>query len=158
MKKKNLFIAVSLFAFIFISASLIYINNVFLPQKVKAKLISGLEEYFQQKVEIQRLRYNLFKGLVIQGLSVYDKVKDADHTTLEAGEISFNPLFLPLVKNKIIIPVIWIDSPKIYLKYLPDKALNIQNLIAKKAEVAPIKMVHPYSQNTHTRREDSIHR
>jgi len=132
MKKKNIFIGITLLAFIFILASLIYINNILLPQKIKVKLITGLEEYFKQNVDIKNLRYGLFKGLRIQGLRVYEKIGAAKNTTLEIKEISLNPIALPLFNKKIIIPALTFNSPQIYLKYRKDKTFNFPLLSAKK--------------------------
>ncbi|MCM8763435.1 MAG: DUF748 domain-containing protein, partial [Candidatus Omnitrophica bacterium] len=132
MKKKNIIIVIVLLVFLFLSLGLIYLNNIFLPKVLKEKIIAGLEDYFQQDVQIQRLRYNLFKGLVIQDLSIYDKIKDTQHITLELKEICLNPLILPFSKNRVIIPLIRIDSPKIYLRYQKDKTLNLLPLFTKK--------------------------
>ncbi|MDD5236254.1 MAG: AsmA-like C-terminal region-containing protein [Candidatus Omnitrophica bacterium] len=141
MKNKNTAIIIFLVAFLCIWVYFIYFNTVFLPQKLKPRLVSFLTELFKQDVEIEKLSYDPFSGLSIHRLSVYDKIKDNAHTSLEVGKISFNPLFFPLIKNRVIIPAIKITSPKIYLKRRSDKTLNLWPLPAPQG--AWVKIISP---------------
>lgn len=124
--KYKVIIAVILTIALLVSSALIYVNNVFLPVKIKARLTQELENNLGKNVRIEKLRYSLIKGLAIQNLVIYDKSED--QTYLSAEEISLNLLILPLFKKKIIIPFLRIDSPKIYLKVKPDNTLNLMEL------------------------------
>ncbi|MCM8779853.1 MAG: DUF748 domain-containing protein, partial [Candidatus Omnitrophica bacterium] len=136
MKKKNIFlIAITLLAFFFIAASL-YVNNIFLPQKVKPKLIAALEEYFKQNVEIEKLSYGLINGLRIQGLSVYRENGSIKDASLEIKEVSFNLLALPLFNKGVIIPSLNFISPRLYIKRKEDKTFNLPFKPDKKSSQA----------------------
>lgn len=131
MKKKILFIFVILF--IIISAVIIYLNKVILPTKIKSSIISGLQEATQQKVSLQEIEFNIFKGLVLKNLVVYDGTK----TLLSIKECSCVFPILPIFKKKIVIPVIRLKSPVIFLERRVDSRFNIQDLFLKKAPAAP---------------------
>ncbi len=131
--KNKILLAVLLIFFLLFAILLIYINNVFLPVKVKTMLTQRLSDYLGKDVQIEKIRYNLFKGLIINNFVIFDKTKDKENLYLQVKEISFNFLILPIFKEKkIIIPVLHIDSPQLNLILRKDRTLNIQDLFKKK--------------------------
>ena len=124
--KKKIFIALILLTIFLIFGLLIYINNVFAPVTLKSKIIFELEKKLQANVRIEKISYNLFHGLVIQNLSVYKETDDLPYITVK--EISLNLLFFPLLEKKIIIPLVLIQSPKIYLEFDENKRLELAGL------------------------------
>ena len=124
--KYKIIIAVILIIAFLVSGTLIYVNNVLLPVKIKARITQELAKNLGKNVRIEKLSYNLIKGLVIQNLVIYDQSED--QTYLSVKEASLNLLFFPLFKRKIIVPLLRIDSPKIYLKIKPDNTLNLMEL------------------------------
>jgi hypothetical protein len=124
--KKKIFIALILCIIFSVFALLIYINNVFAPVKLKAKIITVLEKNLEARVRIEKVRYNLFNGLIIQNLSVYKEA--GDHPYITVKKISFNLLLFPLLQKKIIVPLMRVESPKIYLELDENKKLNLAEL------------------------------
>ncbi len=118
MGKKILFSFIILILFL-VFGLLIYINNFLAPVTLKSKIISELEKKFQAKVRIENIRYNLFNGLIIQNIGIYQEGQN--HPFISAKEINLNPLLLPLLHKKIIIPLVRIQSPNVYLELDKDK-------------------------------------
>lgn len=134
MKKK--IIIITLLVLIFSAAAgLIYLNNVYLPVKLKAYLTERLESLSGYNAKIGSLNYHLLKGLVIKDIIVYDQTADARNTILTAKEVSFNLFFLPLLKEqKIIIPLIKIRYPSLHIRYNQDGTFNFSKIFAPKPE------------------------
>ena len=123
--KKRIIIGIILTLIFAASWGVIYLNNVYLPVKVKGQIASALSTYLNYNVEIEKLKYSPIRGAVIQNIIIYDKVKDKDNTILTIKEASFQFLFLPLIKErKIIIPIIHIDSPYLNIRYQKDNTFN----------------------------------
>ncbi len=131
--KRKITIGIVLVLIFAASSGIIYLNNVYLPIKVKNQLANSLATYLNYNVEIEKLKYSPIRGAVIQNIVVYDKVKDKDNTILTIKEASFHILFLPLIKErKIIIPIIHIDSPYLNIRYQQDNTFNFSKIFLPK--------------------------
>lgn len=127
--KRKIIIAIVLILLFLIAAGILYLNNVYLPVKVKGRLAHSLTTLLNYNVEIEKLKYSLIRGAVIQNTVIYDKVKDKDNTILTVKEISGHILFLPLIKErKLIIPIMHIDSPNFNIRYRQDKSFNFSRI------------------------------
>jgi len=124
--KKKIFVAIILFLFFLIFGVLIYINNVLAPNILKPKIVSELKKRLQANVRIENIRYNLFNGLIIQNLVVYKDIQERPHFTIK--EITFNPLLLPLLQKKIVIPLVLVESPQIFLEFEENKTPGLAEL------------------------------
>lgn len=134
MKKKIIIgiIIILLFSFGF---GIIYLNNVYLPIKIKSRIVGALETSLHYNVDIQKLKYSLIRGLIFQDIVIYDKAKDKQNTLLTIKEVSFNFLFLPLLKErKLIIPIIHIDSPFLNIRYQKAHNFNFSRIFLKPAK------------------------
>ncbi len=127
--KRKIISGIVLILLFLIAAGILYLNNVYLPVKVKGRLANSLATLLNYNVEIEKLKYSPIRGLVIQNIVIYDKVKDKDNTILAAKEISGHILFLPLIKErKLIIPVMHIDSPIFNIRYRQDNSFNFSRI------------------------------
>jgi len=127
--KRKIIIGIVLILLFLIAAGILYLNNVYLPVKVKSRLANSLATFLNYNVEIEKLKYSLIRGAVIQNIVIYDKVKDKDNTILTVKEASFHILFLPLIKErKLIIPTMHIDSPNFNIRYRQDKSFNFSRI------------------------------
>ncbi|TRZ47770.1 DUF748 domain-containing protein [bacterium] len=132
MKKKIILIAI-LALILILTAGLIYLNKVYLPVKLKAYLTQQLESSTGYSAKIGNLNYHLLKGLVIKDIAVYDGTADARNTILTVQELSFNFLFLPLVREqKIIIPWVTIRKPYLHIRYHQDGTFNFSRIFTSK--------------------------
>jgi hypothetical protein len=125
----RIILAVFLIIIFIISGILIYINNVFLPVTLKKEITQKLEKNLGKDVRIEKIRYSIFKGLIIKNLAIFDAAQDK--TYLEVKEISFNFLITPLLQRKIIIPLLNVESPQIYLTLRQDNTLNIMDVFRR---------------------------
>ncbi|MBN1913271.1 MAG: AsmA family protein [Candidatus Omnitrophica bacterium] len=128
--KKKIIAAVLLLLSLLILVGLLYLNNILLPTKIKGMLIQSLESTLNYNVSIEKISYSLFRGLVIQNASVYDKIFDDEHRIFSVKEISSHILFLPLLKDrKVVLPVVLIDSPRVNLRYQGDGSTNFSKAL-----------------------------
>lgn len=131
MKKKTFKrILIALFLFtILLSAGIIYLNKVVLPIKVKSLIIQTLEKETQKKVTLESVQLNIFKGIVLKNLKLFD----GQTQLIGLKELSSTFFILPIFKEKkIVIPYLKIVEPVILLERRPDGAFNISELLVKK--------------------------
>jgi len=127
--KKRIFLSLVILIF-FGSIGVIYLNNVFLPTKIKSLIIKKLQEETQKKVSLDSLRFSIFKGLVLTNLKVYDDTKTI--VSLKEGSCVF--LILPIFTKRIIVPLIKLKSPEVFLERRKDNTFNLTEFFAKKIE------------------------
>lgn len=126
---KKIFIFILSLALI-LSITLSYLNKFVLPVKLKSLIIQALSSQTRKKVTLESVRFNLFKGIVLRNLNIYDGQK----ALVGLKEASCTFLILPIFKEKkIIIPSIRIIEPAIFLERKPDNTLNLLELTPGKA-------------------------
>jgi uncharacterized protein involved in outer membrane biogenesis len=119
MKKKILIILIILT--LLISFAIVYLNKVVLPIKIKTLIIKGIADATGKKVSLGELKFNLFKGLVLTDLKVYDDTQVL--VSLKEGSCVF--FILPLFKKQIVIPNLRLKSAVLFLERKSDNTLNI---------------------------------
>ncbi len=129
--KRRVFLSLLLGLIILTAASVNYLNKVYLPVRIKAKLTGSLEEVLHYNVNIGKVSFNLINGIVIRDILVYDKIKTEENTILQIKRVSFHLLYLPLLRDKkIIIPVLHIYSPELKVSYGKDNTFNLSALFS----------------------------
>jgi hypothetical protein len=124
--KQKIIIVFIILVLIFGSA-IIYLNNVILPQKIKSLIVKSLQEQTQKEVSLESLKFNIFKGLVLRGLNIYDNQK----AIVSLKEVSCTFLLPPIFKKTIAIATIRIRSAEVLLERRIDNTFNLQDLIPK---------------------------
>ena len=119
-------IIVFLIIAVILSSVLVYLNKVFLPEKIKHLLVQGLAKQTQKSVRLNQLQINLFRGLVLKQLIIYDQ----KHTIASIEEASCTFLILPFLKKEIVIPALRINSAQIFLHRRADNTFNIAEMFA----------------------------
>ncbi|OGX16031.1 MAG: hypothetical protein A2166_05300 [Omnitrophica WOR_2 bacterium RBG_13_41_10] len=122
MKKKILLILIVVF--LIISLAFVYLNKVVLPEKLKLFVTQRLQEQTNKTVELESLQLNIFKGLVLRGLEIYDDKQ----TFLKLKEADCGFLIFPFFKKRIVIPSVTLRNLTLFLERKDDKALNIMQL------------------------------
>ena len=125
---KKLFIALIILILV-ISIGIVYLNNVVLPVKIKSLIVNGLQEQTQRKVSLESVQFNIFKGIVLRNLIIYDHEKTI--AGFKEGSCTF--LILPIFKKIIAIPNIRIRSAEVFLERRKDNTFNLQDFFLKKA-------------------------
>ncbi|MGD0337050.1 MAG: AsmA family protein [Candidatus Omnitrophota bacterium] len=113
---------------IVLSAGIFYLNNVFLPLKIKSAIVNTLQEATGKKVTLERLRFSILKGLVLNDLVIQDQGK----RIIVLKEASCGFFFPAVFQKKIIIPVINLRQPQVFLERRKDNTFNLQDLFPKK--------------------------
>ena len=113
------------------SFGIFYLNEVVLPTDVKAAIVGELRDATRKDVSLASIKFDIFKGLVLKDLAVYD----GPSPVVSAKEISFGFLILPFFRREVIMPAIYIESPAIFLERRADNSINLADLIPK--EYAP---------------------
>ncbi|MDP3804058.1 MAG: AsmA-like C-terminal region-containing protein [Candidatus Omnitrophota bacterium] len=124
MKRRITCIFIILLLVVF--AAIAYLNAIRLPNKVKAFVTGEIEYATGKKVFLQSMRFDILKGLVLDGLVLYDDTS----VIIRAKEVD-SGFLIPAVsfKKKVIIPVILIESPTILVERRADNSFNISELI-----------------------------
>lgn len=142
--KNNIIIIIILVVFLIAASGIIYLNNYYLPVRLKAQLQDYLTQKLGYNTKIEKISYNLFQGVMITNLTVFDNINDKDNTILNVNNLHFNVLIFPLFKEKkIIIPVLHIDQPRLYIRYHKDNTFNFSRALSSIKQPAP-------SADTHT--------
>ncbi|MDD5254611.1 MAG: AsmA-like C-terminal region-containing protein [Candidatus Omnitrophica bacterium] len=128
--KRKLIVAIVLALIFSFVGCIIYLNNVYLPVRLKSELTRGLGQYLGCRVEIEKIKFNPVRGIIIENIVVSGEAEGKTETFFTVRQAYFNILYLPLITHRqIIIPVLHIDSPHLILRYGTDKKLNISRLI-----------------------------
>lgn len=126
MKKIIFFILIVLALSIF--AGIFYLNEVASPAKLKRLVTEEIEAVTGKKVLLGSLRFNIFKGVVLKGLVLYDDT----NVLVNIKEASCIPLVMPVFRKEIIIPMIRLESPTISLRRRADNSINLLDLFNQK--------------------------
>ena len=140
MKKRILIILTCLV--IFSAIGIIYLNNVVLPSTARSFIIKAIEESTQKKASLSSVKINIFKGIVLRGLIIYDQKEEiVNIKEASAGYSGFGA-----IHKKIVIPSVTFDSARLLLKRHSDNTFNLTELfIAKKDNPIGTKPADPLS-------------
>ncbi|MBI4707443.1 MAG: AsmA family protein [Candidatus Omnitrophica bacterium] len=111
-----------------ITAAIIYLNNVYLPTKIKALVIKGIEQETGKFVKLDAVRINIFKGFVLYNLVV----SDDSGAILKVKEASCIFLPFPILKKKIIVPLVSFENPEILIVRNKDNTFSFQDFLLPK--------------------------
>ncbi|KPK98300.1 MAG: hypothetical protein AMJ95_04885 [Omnitrophica WOR_2 bacterium SM23_72] len=125
MKIKRRFFLLALVLVLILSAVIVYLNRVILPTQIKSLLVHSLQEKTGKDVSLSSLQFNIFKGLVLRDLLVYDEKTQFIH--LKEGSCTF--LILPLLKKKLVIRNLNLRSPEVLLERKSYNTFNLQGLL-----------------------------
>lgn len=150
MKKTILIILACLI--ILSSAGIIYLNNVVLPSTAKSFIIKAIEESTQKKASLSSVKINIFKGIVLRDLIIYDQEEEL----INIKEASCIFWFWGLMHKKIVIPSVTLDSARLLLKRRNDNSFNLTELfLAKKDNPIVLKPGGPPATKDYKERPSS---
>ena len=137
MKKKNIII-ISGFAILVFAVtaifSVIYLQQVFVPKKLKPLILESISDSTGRQASIGDLKFSILKGVTIDKIKIYEQ--DGQTEFLSIQKASFKILIFPILKEKkIFIPTIYIDSPVLRVSRDQQKVWNFSTLeLSKKKE------------------------
>ncbi|MBN2831307.1 MAG: AsmA family protein [Candidatus Omnitrophica bacterium] len=137
---KKIIIIVLLFLVLISTAGIIYLNNVFLPETAKSLIIRSIEDTTNKKVTLGSVRINIFKGIVLKDLVIYDN----EAQILNVKEASCIFWFWGLIQKKIVIPRVNFNSALVFVERRKDSSFNLTELfVPKRDEPVQPKPVQP---------------
>jgi len=133
MKKVILF---SLIVIIILGiVSIIYLSKAVLPSKIKTELIKTLEDRLERKIELQEIKFNLFKGIQLENLVIYDNPKYSKNPLLNIKRASGNISLLSIIlQRKFIVTSININTAELQMIRLGKNLWNFSDLIKQKSK------------------------
>jgi hypothetical protein len=132
--KKKIIITLVTLVILFTSV-LVYLNNVVLPKKINVLIVRAIENQTQKKVTLGSLKINIFKGLVLKDLNIYD----GDKPIIKVKEASCIFLVWGFFQKKLVIPSISFRSSQIFLEKRKDKTFNLADLFPSKPKTNSAK-------------------
>jgi len=132
---RTLVIAVSIIVFILILFFLlVYLASIIFPNKIRDIVVYNINTLIKETnaaVVLDDVRIVPFKGVGIKNLKIYRRGLEKRGPLLEAGEIYFNYLPLPIFRKNFIIPFLHINNLKILVEN--DPATGKWNIAALKS-------------------------
>ncbi|MDA8088870.1 MAG: AsmA family protein [Nitrospiraceae bacterium] len=114
----------------------LFISSYFKGERLKAMIIPKIEQATGRKASLGNIQISLVKG----GVVVSDMALAREHGTgnfLSAKEMVLKYRFWPLLKKRLIISSISIDSPYIFIERRKDGSFNFSDLKERSKAVKP---------------------
>lgn len=137
---KFILIVIGIIILLWIGLS-VMVRSYFTEERLKAWILPKAEELTRRKVQLDRLQISLFRGIVVKGMSLKEKDGQKDFLRINQFTLSFR--LLPLLRKKLIIKKIEVQSPVIQLMRKKDGRYNFNDLIEKPFHPSP----RPIEQN-----------
>ena len=114
------------------------LNRTVLPVKARRWAEESATRALGRNVSIGSVRLSLWRGFLLERVSIAEDPRFGTGPFLEADEISGGVLFLPLLgKQEVLIPVLHLVRPRVRLFQNPEGEWNFKGLIPKKP-AAPV--------------------
>ena len=149
MKKvRKIILRTVLIVILVISAASWYLNNVFLPEKVKVWIVDALSERTGRRVKLENVSYNVFRGIALKGLTIFENSGETNKKFLTAKEIYFKLPLPPLFARKLIIANLCIQSPELTIIRTKPMDWNFLTILAVKPKASRPKFTTLISRAT----------
>ena len=109
--------------------ALILVKVFFPPEKVKALLITQMEENLKREVEIRDLSVGIFKGVSVEGLKVSELPTFKQGTFISSERFLVRYKLLPILKKQLVISKVALEEPRISIARNTDGSFNFSDLI-----------------------------
>lgn len=139
MKKLGKIIGIIAGILILLCVGLVVLAKVVItPERVRDAVVPLAQKALQREVQIGDIEVSLFKGITLSGLVVREK-EDVE-PFVEAGQLVLRYQLMPLLKRRVVVDEIRLESPRIRIARLPDGRFNFSDLTAgAKGEEVPVK-------------------
>jgi len=107
---KIILIVIGILAFLWLGITL-FLRSYFTEERLKAMILPKAEELTGRKIQLDRIRVSLLKGVVAQGMTLKERDEQKDFLRVEQFILSYR--LLPLLKKELVIKKIEVQSPTI---------------------------------------------
>lgn len=133
--KKKLFWIIFGVLLIAITGGIVTFAKRTLPGIIKEKILAALTETTQSTVTIENVDFNIFQGIVLRNLRIFEK-DSSTNILCSAEETAVSFLIIPFLKEKqIILPSIKIKSLTLNLNRKHDSTFNSGYLFEKNEKI-----------------------
>ncbi len=130
---KHRWIIISLSVIFFLTALTFWANRIYFPTVIHKIAIEEAQKFLKRKIEIESLRFNWLKGVVLNNVKVYQK-ESSTEVLVEAEKVSIGLIFIPGFKqHTLILPFINIQSPSLHLIHQANGQWNFSDLLSPAA-------------------------
>ncbi len=144
VKRKIIYIILA-FVF-FLGAVTFYVNRVVIPKHLRTVIPQSLAKYLGRKVALKNIRFDPFRGFILDGLVIYETGSDDVFATIDQAAAGFH--YLPLILNrKIVLSSFEVRRVSAHLiHYAADQwnYTDIVDLIASRQDESKSKSVPVY--------------
>ena len=133
IKVIKIFVITTLIIAALIAGSLAALRYFFSEDKIKEILISETSAFLKRKIVIDDLRYG-FGRVVISGFVLYDGASENDPVIFKSKELNLGFSLFDLIRKKLNIQKISIDSPEFEFVFDENNETNIEKLIRELPE------------------------
>ncbi|MDZ7266011.1 MAG: AsmA family protein [candidate division KSB1 bacterium] len=112
----------------------VYLRIRYPAERLKEILITTLAENYGVRLAVGRLRFNLFSGFTLEGVTLAAMKAGDAPAPLAIARIEFSYRFLSLLQRRLEIDGIAIVQPRLFYLRPPDGASNLDELLAAFAD------------------------
>lgn len=136
MKKFLRIIGIVLAVMVVMAAGLsIFVNSYFRGERLKALVLPRIERATGRKASIENISISIFRGgVVLSGLALARRSGGGNF--LDAKELVLKYRFWPLLKRRLVIDSLYLDSPYVFIERRKDGTFNFSD-IKKRLASAP---------------------
>ena len=128
-KGSKAFLIIAAFVAALVLCIYLLLNHYYLPRNGKKLIASQLEELLDRKVHIEKLRWNIRRGLVAQNVTIGSKSGDGE--LLKAQSVTLKYSLKSLFQKKFIVKSIIMQTPRLFLRRNRDGSWNIADIFKK---------------------------
>jgi len=111
-----------------------YLNNTFIPVRLKGFVVEKLTEYTKHIVTIDSLKFSLKNGFMLKDIKIYKDSKGENTALFKADSATFRVFIIPsLKKQRVIIPSVNLSGAFLDLERYPDGDWNISSFFKNAA-------------------------
>jgi len=133
-KKKKILAAVLISVMVLAVAAVIIVPRTFDLEAYRAGLIQTLKTELNRDIRYAKGEFSLWFRPAFTFTDVVILEKDAQTTFIAADRLSFKLTLLPLLRKKIVLREVVLESPRIALVREADGTFNVNDLINDKKQ------------------------
>ena len=118
---------------IFLMVGVIALPFVIPLEKIKDLATAKISETINREVKIEKVSFNIFEGIKLEGLTVSNRAGFAKKPFVSADAIALRYAFWPLFQRQIIIKELRLVKPEILIEKNAAGVFNFSDLTQKKA-------------------------
>jgi hypothetical protein len=126
-RRRKTILLIPAILFIAASVSILYFRALEFTISSRELLVDEISRATGKKTFARSVRFDLIKGLVLDGIVIYD----SKNVIVRAREVSCGLIIPSLISRRVIVPAVTIESPRVNAERRPDGSFNLLELVPK---------------------------